>query len=145
MTPGANPSSPGPGLEALPRASVAPSLPTPPVQPVASTGLIGLVGLGLVGTALSRRMGAAGLQVLGFDRSNEACAAWMQAGLGQQARSLWEVGQRCAAVVLAVFQKTASGLAGLLPQVIDQLTPSGEIRDQDISAGLDLLKGKLFG
>jgi len=106
MTSGANPSSPGPGLEALPRASVAPSLPTPPVQPVASTGLIGLVGLGLVGTALSRRMGAAGLQVLGFDRSNEACAAWMQAGLGQPARSLREVGQRCAAVVLAVFDTT---------------------------------------
>lgn len=91
-------------------------------------------------------------------------AQFSQAGLGQQAQSWVGTGQNqpiSADQLMQVFgsgslqslagqfgldsQQTASGLAGLLPQVIDQLTPSGEIRDQDISAGLDLLKGKLFG
>jgi uncharacterized protein YidB (DUF937 family) len=40
----------------------------------------------------------------------------------------------------------SGGLAALLPQVIDHLTPNGELPDQDmIGQGLNLLKGKLFG
>lgn len=91
-------------------------------------------------------------------------AQFSQAGLGQQAQSWVGTGQNqpiSAEQLMQVFgsgslqslagsfgldsQQAASGLAGLLPDVIDQLTPGGEIRDQDISAGLDLLKGKLFG
>lgn len=41
--------------------------------------------------------------------------------------------------------QTASGLAQLLPQVVDQLTPNGHLPQGDVLGGaLDLLKGKLF-
>ena len=63
---------------------------------------VGLVGLGLVGTALSRRLVAAGCRLRGFDRDARARADWVAAGLGQEA-SLREIGRRCAVVVLAVF------------------------------------------
>lgn len=36
-----------------------------------------------------------------------------------------------------------SALAGLLPQVIDKLTPGGEIEDGAMGQGMDLLKGLL--
>jgi len=40
----------------------------------------------------------------------------------------------------------AGGLAGMLPGLIDKLTPDGKVPEGDIMAqGLDLLKGKLFG
>lgn len=40
----------------------------------------------------------------------------------------------------------AGGLADLLPQVIDKLTPDGKVPEGDLMAkGLDLLKGKLLG
>jgi len=40
----------------------------------------------------------------------------------------------------------SQGLAGLLPQVIDKLTPDGAIHEGGLmEAGLNLLKGKLFG
>lgn len=42
--------------------------------------------------------------------------------------------------------EAAGGLAQLLPQVVDKLTPNGELPQGDLlSQGLDLLKGKLFG
>lgn len=127
MTRGARPMSAGPGPEERPIDSVDPTLSNAPVLPNPPSGLIGLVGLGLVGTALSQRLSAAGLQLLGFDRSDEACAVWQQAGLGQWASSLREMGQRCAAVVLAVFDtagvlEVVEGPGGLLeggtPQVL---------------------------
>lgn len=44
-------------------------------------------------------------------------------------------------------QQAAGGLADMLPQVIDKLTPNGQIpQSNDLMAqGLELLKGKLFG
>jgi len=43
-------------------------------------------------------------------------------------------------------QQAAGGLAGLLPQVVDTLTPGGQIPQGDLmEQGLALLKGKLFG
>lgn len=40
----------------------------------------------------------------------------------------------------------SQGLAGLLPQVIDKLTPDGAIPEGGLmETGLSLLKGKLFG
>lgn len=43
-------------------------------------------------------------------------------------------------------EHASSGLAQLLPQVIDKLTPGGEVPNNDIVAqGLNMLKGKLFG
>jgi uncharacterized protein YidB (DUF937 family) len=43
--------------------------------------------------------------------------------------------------------QAAGGLADLLPQVIDQLTPNGQLPQGDdlMAQGLALLKGKLFG
>ncbi len=39
-----------------------------------------------------------------------------------------------------------TGLAQLLPQIIDKLTPNGQVPDNDLlQQGLSLLKGKLFG
>jgi len=52
------------------------------------------------------------------------------------------------AAQLGVSPEQASGsLADLLPQVVDQLTPNGQLpQGGDLMAqGLDLLKGKLFG
>lgn len=52
------------------------------------------------------------------------------------------------AAQLGVTPEQASGsLADLLPQVVDQLTPNGQLpQGGDLMAqGLDLLKGKLFG
>lgn len=79
---------------------------------------VGLVGLGLVGTALARRLVVAGCSLRGFDRDERARAAWVAAGLGQAA-SLREIGRSCAAVVLAVFDtagvlEVVEGPEGLL-------------------------------
>lgn len=43
--------------------------------------------------------------------------------------------------------QAAGGLAGMLPQVIDKLTPNGQMPQGDdlMAQGLELLKGKLFG
>lgn len=42
--------------------------------------------------------------------------------------------------------EAANGLAGLLPGIIDKLTPDGQVPDNDMLAqGLELLKGKFFG
>ena len=52
------------------------------------------------------------------------------------------------AAKLGISSQEASGsLASLLPQVIDQLTPHGELPENGdlLAQGLDLLKGKLFG
>lgn len=44
-------------------------------------------------------------------------------------------------------EKIAGSLATVLPQVVDHLTPNGQLPQNDalLSQGLDLLKGKLFG
>ncbi len=63
---------------------------------------LGLVGLGLVGTALGRRLAAAGFEVLGHDRREDANAAWTRAGQ-RVAPSLRELALNCRRVVLAVF------------------------------------------
>ena len=39
----------------------------------------------------------------------------------------------------------ASGLANLLPHVVDHVTPNGAVQNDLVQQGLGLLKGKLFG
>jgi uncharacterized protein YidB (DUF937 family) len=48
---------------------------------------------------------------------------------------------------VGVSQEEASnGLAGLLPEIIDKLTPDGEVPESNMLAqGLNMLKSKLFG
>lgn len=43
-------------------------------------------------------------------------------------------------------EHATTGLAQVLPQIIDKLTPNGQVPDNALLAqGLELLKGKLFG
>lgn len=43
-------------------------------------------------------------------------------------------------------EHTTTGLAQLLPQIIDQLTPNGQVPQGDLlEQGLGMLKGKFFG
>ena len=43
-------------------------------------------------------------------------------------------------------EHASAGLAQILPQIIDKLTPGGQLPDNDMLAqGLNLLKGKMFG
>lgn len=87
---------------------------------------------------------------------------FMQAGLGQQAQSWVSTGQNLPISpeqLLKVlgggqFQQltqqgglsdadAAGGLADLLPQVVDQLTPNGAIQNDVVEQGLSALRGKL--
>ena len=83
-----------------------------------TTHTIGVVGLGLVGSALSRRLLAAGFQVTGFDLRDEARTA-LDAQGGRAAASLAEVAEAASCVVLAVFNtddvlRVVEGPDGLL-------------------------------
>jgi uncharacterized protein YidB (DUF937 family) len=44
-------------------------------------------------------------------------------------------------------EEASSGLASLLPQIVDKLTPNGQVPQGGdlMSQGMELLKGKLFG
>jgi 3-hydroxyisobutyrate dehydrogenase-like beta-hydroxyacid dehydrogenase len=84
-------------------------------------GPIGVIGLGLVGTALTRRLHAAGWTVLGFDHSVKARDVW--SGEGELAESLMDLGRRCACVVLAVFD--TAGVQEVVEGAADPGSPSG--------------------
>lgn len=63
----------------------------------------------------------------------------------QQALGSEQISQIAARLGLSPDQ-AAGGLAQLLPQVVDKLTPNGQIETGGLlEQGLDLLKGKLFG
>jgi uncharacterized protein YidB (DUF937 family) len=87
-----------------------------------------------------------------------------QAGLGQQAQSWVSTGQNLPISAEQITQvlgsgkiqdiakqlgighaDTASGLANVLPHVVDHLTPNGAVQDDLVQKGLSLLKGKLPG
>jgi uncharacterized protein YidB (DUF937 family) len=43
-------------------------------------------------------------------------------------------------------EEVSKGLAGLLPEIVDKLTPDGKVPESDMLAqGLNMLKNKLFG
>jgi len=87
-----------------------------------------------------------------------------EGGLGQQAQSWVSTGQNLPVSAEQLMQalgggqlgalaqqfglsgeQAAGGLAGLLPDVVDKLTPSGAVQDNDIAAGLEMLKGRFLG
>lgn len=91
---------------------------------------------------------------------------FQKSGLGQQADSWVGTGQNLPVSADQIMQvlgsdslkqmaghagmdqnQLAGGLAGLLPQVIDHLTPGGQMPQQGnlTGAALQMLKGKLFG
>ena len=88
----------------------------------------------------------------------------MQAGLGQQAQSWVSTGQNLPISAEQITQvlgsgqlrdiakqlgidhtDAAGGLADLLPQVVNHLTPNGAVQDDLVQQGLSLLRGKLLG
>ncbi len=90
--------------------------------------------------------------------------ALTQSGLGQQAQSWVSTGanlpispdQLTAALGGGQLQglarqlgmtqdQAAGGLADLLPQVVDHLTPNGAVQDDLVEQGLSVLRGKLMG
>jgi 3-hydroxyisobutyrate dehydrogenase-like beta-hydroxyacid dehydrogenase len=68
----------------------------------ASSEPVGLVGIGLIGSAIARRLLGAGISVLGYDIDDAKRASLCELG-GAAAASLAEVGARCQRVILAVF------------------------------------------
>jgi len=87
-----------------------------------------------------------------------------QAGLAQQAQSWVSAGQNLPISAEQITQvlgsgklqeiakqlgidhgDAAGGLADLLPQVVNHLTPNGAVQDDLVQQGLSLLKGKLLG
>ena len=90
--------------------------------------------------------------------------AFTQSGLGQQAQSWVSTGhnlpvsadQVAAALGGGQLQslarqfgmnqdQAAGGLADLLPQVVDHLTPNGAVQNDVVVQGLSVLRGKLMG
>jgi len=69
---------------------------------IASSEVVGLVGLGLVGSALGRRLLGAGFDVLGYDIDATRREAFAAAG-GRAAESLTEIGSRCERALLALY------------------------------------------
>jgi uncharacterized protein YidB (DUF937 family) len=99
--------------------------------------------------------GLAGL-VQAFQQNGlgEHIASWISTGQNlpispDQIRAALGSGQlgQIAAQLGMNESQAAGGLADLLPQVIDKLTPNGQLPQGDdlMAQGLELLKGKLFG
>lgn len=93
------------------------------------------------------------LQKLKDGGLGEQAASWVSTGenlpvSGDQLKNILGGGQlgQIASQLGMSEDDAAGGLAGMLPQVIDKLTPGGEVPGNDMLAqGLDMLKGKLFG
>ena len=77
---------------------------------------------------------------VGTDANLPVSAEALQQALGSE-----QISQIAARLGLSPDQ-AAGGLAQLLPQIVDKLTPNGQIETGGLlEQGLDLLKGKLFG
>ena len=67
-----------------------------------SNKTVGLLGLGLVGTALARRLLGAGFEVVGYDVDAAKREAFAKIG-GRKMESVARVAQECARILVAVF------------------------------------------
>lgn len=84
----------------------------------ADRGTVGIIGIGLMGTAIARRLQAAGLAVEGYDVRPEA-RAQLEAIGGQTKSSVAEIARACERIVIAVFdtaqvEDVIQGPGGLL-------------------------------
>ncbi len=75
---------------------------------------VGLIGLGLVGTALAKRLSAAGYQCIGFDVREEAMLAFTATGF-QTCSSVEHMLTQTNTLVLAVFD--TSGVMAVVEQI----------------------------
>jgi 3-hydroxyisobutyrate dehydrogenase-like beta-hydroxyacid dehydrogenase len=79
---------------------------------------VGMIGLGLMGTVMSRRLMAAGFEVIGFDVRSDARTG-LEAEGGKAVGDIAEVARRCAVAVLSVFdtgqvEDVLEGAGGIL-------------------------------
>ncbi|MBL8326351.1 MAG: NAD(P)-dependent oxidoreductase [Rubrivivax sp.] len=116
-------------------------------HPVDLAGPVGLIGLGLVGTALSARLEAAGFGLLGCDRDAAAKANWLAGAPARRTTvaSATELGHRCEVVVLAVFDTAGvidviEGSGGLLEGTARRTVVDTSTGDP---AALELLAARL--
>jgi 3-hydroxyisobutyrate dehydrogenase-like beta-hydroxyacid dehydrogenase len=84
---------------------------------------VGLIGLGLIGTALSRRLLSADYPVLGYDVDEQKLETLRSLG-GVAARSISEIAETCKRILIAVFdtdqvEAVLEGPAGILSAGID--------------------------
>ena len=110
--------------------------------------------MGAVNALIDQQGGLAGLvQQLQNGGLGDAVASWIGTGTNlpvsaealQQALGSEQISQIAASLGLPPEQ-TAGSLAQWLPQVVDTLTPGGQIEAGGLlEQGLGLLKGKLFG
>jgi 3-hydroxyisobutyrate dehydrogenase-like beta-hydroxyacid dehydrogenase len=87
---------------------------------------VGLIGLGLIGTAVTRRLTDAGFAVLGYDVDARKAGAFAELG-GRPAGAVAEIARACSRVVLAVFdtdqvETVVEGEGGLLASAAGLLT-----------------------
>ena len=75
---------------------------------------VGLIGLGLVGTALAKRLSSAGYQCIGFDVRHEAMLAFQNVGF-QTSASIEGMLKQTNVLVLAVFD--TSGVMDVIAQI----------------------------
>ncbi len=131
--------------------------------------VMGALG-GAGGNSVGNPMIEAGMQMLSNSGQGGGLAGlgqtFQQNGLGEQMASWVGTGQNLpisAEQLQAVLgggqlgqiagqlgvneSQAAGGLADMLPQVIDKLTPNGQLPQGDdlMAQGLELLKGRLFG
>ena len=81
---------------------------------------LGLIGLGLIGTALARRVIQAGFSVVGYDVAPEARARLAACG-GTPVETIAEIARTCPRVLIAVFnteqvETVIEGPGGLLAE-----------------------------
>jgi 3-hydroxyisobutyrate dehydrogenase-like beta-hydroxyacid dehydrogenase len=93
----------------------------------AARGTVGVVGLGLIGTAVTRRLIAAGIPVAGYDIDAAKLAAAGSIG-ARTTRSLTEIAQAADRFVIAVYdtqqvEDVIEGSAALLPSARDPSSP----------------------
>ncbi len=82
---------------------------------------VGLIGIGLLGTALARRLIDSGFGVIGFDVAAERREALRQMG-GEPAASIAEVARQCEQVLIAVLTMDQ------VEEVVDGLLAAGTAR-----------------
>ena len=117
-----------------------------PVQQSALLGgLMALVNNAGGVPALLQKLQASGMgdQVaswIGHGENQSVSGAQIKDALGEDAVA--QVAQQAGVAP----EHAANGLAQLLPQIIDKLTPNGQMPDNALlQEGISLLKGKLFG
>lgn len=85
---------------------------------------VGIVGLGLIGTALAKRLLTAGFGVHGYDIDSHRSALLANAG-GTVAESLAEVGSRCRTILISVLNTEQ------VESVLESAEPGGPMRLSD--------------